>query len=112
MSSRLAPVSGSFSASTMLLNCLPRRVDSRNRPSRHLLFRKRNRAEMTQAVGCQAAVDQQARTAVLELIALLAQICDALVGRADAVDFVANILRIAPGEDQPRHAPDRACAPP
>ena len=32
MSLRWAPVMGSFSSSNLLLNCLPRRVDSRKHP--------------------------------------------------------------------------------
>ena len=100
MSSRLAPVIGSFSAITMLLNCLPRRVATRNWPGGTDSSGQRHHAEMAQPVGGQAAVHQQARPAVLELIALLPQVGDSLVGGADAVDFIADVLGVAPGEDQ------------
>jgi len=55
---------------------------------------------MAHAVRRETSINQQTRAAVLEIVALLPHPRDSLVSRAEALDLIANILRVAPREDR------------
>ena len=79
----------------MELNCLPRRDDSRNRPSGRRGSRGATGGEVGLAVGGgEHPAVAQARPAPLELVARVAQVLDAVVERDDARDLLANRLAV------------------
>src|SRR5215470_9236131 len=54
---------------------------------------------MTPAIRRKELLCEQVPPAVLEVIALFAQFADATIRRANAINLIANVLRILPGED-------------
>src|SRR5579884_3426794 len=67
-------------------------------PFGDVLLRQFNRRKMTLAVRSIEAVGQQPRAAVLEVVALPAEMCNATIGWAHPIDLRADIRRILPGE--------------
>src|SRR5581483_2372402 len=65
---------------------------------RDLLFRQIDCAEVAFAIRRQTAIDEQVATAILNAVALLAQLGNSFIGGANAIDFIANVLRVCPGE--------------
>src|SRR5437763_955499 len=62
------------------------------------LFRQINTGEMRFAIGCETTVHQQSRPAILEVVAFLRQTADSLIGWAYAVNLIADVLCVLPGE--------------
>src|SRR5215469_12291668 len=66
---------------------------------RNFSFGKADGGEMALAIGSEEFFLQEPRPAVLKLVAFLAEAGNAFVGRAYALDLVADVLRVVPGED-------------
>src|SRR5580693_4586665 len=62
----------------------------------NMLFGQANGAEMPFAVRGEEAVHQKSRAAVLKVVTLFSQFGNTTVSGADAVNFLTNILGVAP----------------